>query len=547
MKIVAAVFADFVSGPLGGAAQLQAEIAGQSILTRTLRRLAQVEGLAATCLFVMPRDQEAAARARADAQVADRIELLPLSPGPSSRAALIATARKWSLEAWRGNPLGLCWFDEFISPPAAAAVLDHYGADAVLCLSPYQPLLDPAIASAMIRHWLENGVTCRHVFTQAPPGLAGMLLPRECLVTLLELDIPVGLLLAYRPELAQWDPITQPSCYPVAPEIIQTAARFTGDTRRSRELLESALHDLGDSPTAGQLCNWVNQPGHDRAGPLPVEVELELTTADPLPDTRLRLRGSRVPHRELTDLAAVQRVAEELATYDDRLVWLGGHGDPLEHPEFASVCRTIRSAGVYGLAMTTALLRLTDQNLETLFDQRVDLIEVLLDTATPELYREVHGVEGHAQIVANIERIEKERLARRSPWPVLVPSQTRCSATLAELERFHDEWLARIGSALIRGYNDYAGLLPADTLLPTCPPVRIPCRRLSSRLMLLANGTIPLCFQDVAGEQALGDWTRDRLRDTWEGAALQAARIAHQGQDLAAYRRCEKCSEWSRP
>jgi hypothetical protein len=65
--------------------------------------------------------------------------------------------------------------------------------------------------------------------------------------------------------------------------------------------------------------------------------------------------------------------------------------------------------------------------------------------------------------------------------------------------------------------------------------------------MLLANGTIPLCFQDVAGEQALGDWTRDRLRDTWEGAALQAARIAHQGQDLAAYRRCEKCSEWSRP
>jgi len=192
-------------------------------------------------------------------------------------------------------------------------------------------------------------------------------------------------------------------------------------------------------------------------------------------------------------------------------------------------------------------LRLTDQNLAVLFDEHVDIVEVLLDTATPEMFRAVHGTDGHAQIVANISRIEKERDLRRSPWPIVVPSQMRCAATLAEMERFHDEWVARVGSALIRGFNDYAGLLPGDTLLPTCPPLRGPCRRLGSRMMLLANGTIPLCFQDVAGEQVLGDWTRDRLRDTWEGAGLRAARIAHENQDLSGYARCARCREWFRP
>ena len=81
---------------------------------------------------------------------------------------------------------------------------------------------------------------------------------------------------------------------------------------------------------------------------IPREVEIELTTDDPYPNSCLRPRGSRVERRGPIDIELVRRVAEELAAYDDSLIVLGGFGDPLRHPEFPSALRAIRAAGEGG-------------------------------------------------------------------------------------------------------------------------------------------------------------------------------------------------------
>ncbi len=302
MKIVAAVFADFTQAPFGGPSQLTTALADQPILVRTLRRVAQAEGPAARCLFVAPPYEAAAAELLRASGVADRFDLLATDRLPRPRRLLLTAARKWNLDSWRGGLLGATWFDEFVYPPAVAAVFNHYHCDAVLCFEGHQALLDPEVATAMV----QRAETTRHeskmVFTQAPPGLAGLLLRREGLQEIIDLDIPVGLVLSYRPELAQSDPIIHEACYHVAPEVVQTRARFVADTRRSRELLAAALAELGEDVSAAPLCNWARAPGHDRAGGLPVELELELTTADPLPETTLRPRGNRVPSRQVADL-----------------------------------------------------------------------------------------------------------------------------------------------------------------------------------------------------------------------------------------------------
>lgn len=547
MKTVAAVFADFVTAPAGGPAQLGTPLAGTPILARTLGRLMEVEGLAARALLVQPRDREAAGQAVAAAGLAGRVDVLPLAGGPRPREQLIRAARKWNLESWRGGLLGLSWFDEFADARAAAAVLAHYRAEAVLCLDGHQPLLDPGIASAQLAHAREQAELARFVFTQAPPGLAGIVLRPAVLEDLLRLNIPLGLLLAYRPEIAQSDPITHPSCCHVAPGVAQCAARLTGDTRRSRELLEAALRDLGESAAAVDLCGWLRAPGHDRAGPLPVEVELELTTDDPLPDTTLRPRGARVPRRHLADLDAVARLAAELAAYDDRLVFLGGHGDPLCHPQFAEVCQRLRAAGVYGLAVGTHLVDLPDAAGEALFAAPVDVVEVRLDAVSPEQYARAHGRDAHGRVIANIERLEQRRRAQAAPRPIVVCSFTRSAATIPELETFYDHWVSRLGSAVIHGYNDFCGSLPPDDLLPTVPSVRGPCRRLATRLMLLADGTVAGCAQDIHGRRPLGDWRVEPLAAVWTGPALARLRAAHAALELEGLADCRRCTEWARP
>ena len=547
MKIVAAVFADFEQTVLGGPSQLRAELGGQTVLGRTLGRLMRVQGLDGRCLFVRERDRGLAEDALRALGLADAIDVLPLDDGQRRRRELLRSGRKWNLYAWRGSPLGTTWFDEYVEPICVARVIDHYACDAVLCLDGHQPVLDADVASAMVAHQRAAPDEAPMVFTQAPPGVAGIILGRETVRQLLEGDIPLGLLLSYRPEIARGDLINRPACYHVDAGVAQTPARLTGDTRRSRELLSAALSDLGDDAPTTDVCSWLRLPGYDWAGPLPIEVELELTTAHPLPTSRLLPPRERVPVRALTDLAAVNRWAEELAAYDDRLVVLGGHGDPLAHPEFGEVCRRIRAAGACGLGVVTPLVELTDAQLETLLAQKVDFVKVRLDAHSAATYRDIHGADCFEQVIANIDRVQQVRRERVCAQPIVVPSFTRCAATLPEMEAFYDHWIRATGWAVIEGYNEYCGALPADTLLTTRPPVREACRRLGSRMMLLADGGVALCSQDFAGEQRLGDWRTTPITEIWAGQELARVRGFHAQLELGELPMCERCREWFRP
>lgn len=546
MKIVVAVFADFEQTFLGGRARLGAVLAGQTVIARTLQRLVRIEGPDARCLFVRPRDQDSAGAAVRNCGLEGRLDVLPLDDGRRPRRELLRSARKWNLDSWRGSPLGTTWFDEFVEPRCVAAVLDHYHCEGVLCLDGHMPALDADIATAMIAQQRARDLDAKLLFAPAPPGLAGILLRREVTRELLEQDVPVGLLLSYRPEMPRPDPLNQPTCFQTAPQIANTAARLTADTRRSHELLCGAFADLGDQLDAVRLCDWLRQTAHDRAGPLPVEVELELTTDDPLPQTTLRPRGDRVPRRQLADSAAVERLARELAVYDDRLLILGGHGDPLAHPQFAEICRRIRAAGVCGLGVVTPLVELSEPNREALFAAPVDILQVRLDANSPETYRRVHQGDHFEHVLANIERIERLRRERLSAQPIIACSLTRCAATLPDMEAFYDRWIRATGCAVIEGYSDFGGALPADTLLSTEPPVREPCRRLAARLMLLADGAAVLCDQDIGGVLPIGNWLVASISDIWNGKELRAAREKQNSLRLQGLRLCGQCSEWFR-
>ncbi|MFO0840221.1 MAG: radical SAM protein [Phycisphaerae bacterium] len=548
MKTIVAIFADFERTFWGGRSRLCDELAGTPVVHRTLRRAAQVSRAAACCLLVQPRDEQIARRAVGEIAQNERLEVLPADDGVRARRELIRSARKWNLDSWRGGPLCATWFDEFIEPRCAAQVLDVYAADAVLCLEAAQAVLDVDLADAMIAHAERYAGEAPLVFTQAPPGLAGIVLTREQTQELLAQNIPVGILLGYRPELARPDPITRPDCMRVASAVAQTQARFVADTQSAFERLGALLARGNEPRDAGELCRDIAERGDGRSVRLPVEVEIELTTSDPLPLTCLRPRGEHAPTRQPADVQAIARVARELAAQDDRLIFLGGHGDPLTHPHFAAVCQAIRRENVLGLAAATTLVELSDENLEALLQSRVDLLEVQIDAATPKGYARLHGRDAFEQVLANIERIQSLRQQRACPQPIVVPSITRCAATLPEIEEFYDRWIRVTGAALIRTYDTYCGALPADAVSGVAPPVRGPCRRLDRRMMLLADGRATLCAEDVVGAASIGSWVEQPIERLWRGAALESARTRHATKswsELPAI--CGKCNEWFRP
>ena len=547
MDIVAAVFVDFEESFLGIGSQVLTPIGSRSILGHTLSRVALIGGVAQRCLMVRPRDEAVARAVLEELRLTEAFELLPLDQGSRPRRRLLRCGRKWNLSGWRGSPLGTTWFDEYVELHAVATVLDHYKYEAVLCLDGHQPVLDVGIATTMIAYQREYEAEARFVFTTAPPGLAGIILRREVTREYLEQNYPVGLLMSYRPELAQTDPITKDPCFRISSEISQTPGRYTGDTRASREMLAAALAELGEDCDAQSLCAWTRAWQHDRIERLPHEVELEITTQTPLPETSLHPRGKRVPRRQVEDLDAISRLVEQLAEYDDRMLLLGGHGDPLLHPHFPEICRRVKAASVCGLGVVTTLVELPEETLQSLLEHRVDLLEVQLDANCAATYRAVHNSDAFARVIENVERIQNARRAHQNPHPLVACSLTRCAATLAELEPFFEQWIKLTGWAVIRGYNDYTGTLPADPLLGMKPPLRRPCQRLSRRMMLLADGRAVYCSQDYAGTTAFGSWFSQDLDELWNAASLAALRQAHRCGEPDKYPLCSKCGEWFRP
>lgn len=547
MKIAAAVFADFQETFLGGPAQLNALLRGRPVLEHLLIRLARVSGLDQRCLCVRPRDSDVARAAVANLGLQALVDVLPIDDGARPRRGLIRSARKWNLAGWRGSPLATTWFDEFVEPLTVGRVLDHYRCHHLLCLEGHQAALDVGITDGMLAYRREDPPDAQFIFTQAPPGLAGVILSREITRELLAKNLPLGITLAYRPEAPQPDLITKPHCHRVAPELIHTALRLNADTIRARELLTAGWQALGNDCDGKSLCNWLRGNGETAAGKLPLEIELELTTSDPLPDTRLRPRGTRIPARELCDVESVGRLATELAAYDDRAIVIAGHGDPLRHPRFAEICRIIRASGVGTLGITTPLVAISDENFDAFFESAIDVVEVQLDANSAATYQTIHGADHFERVLANIQRIQERRQARQSPQPLIVCSLTRCAANLGELEEFYDRWIRQTGWAVIHGYNDFDGRLAADPLLRLTPPNREACRRLTRRMMLLADGMTPQCSQDVTGKTSFGNWTQTPLVQLWAGRGLTELRQDHAARAWKRHAACRNCGEWFRP
>ncbi len=541
MKAIAVVLADFAENLLGGPACLQHELAGAAVLSHTLRRVAQIDGLAARCLVVQPRDRDIAERSLRDSGVCDAFEVLAVDDGLRPRRELIRAARKWGIDAWRGTPLGTTWFDEFLDVRCVAHAMARHEAEIALTLDGHQAALDPTISSAMLAHAAAYSQETPFVFTQAPPGLTPLLLRPPTIETIAREQLTFGLSLAYRPETPRHDPVMRDVCYRVSRDVMRTRGRFIADTRHSLARLATAFDELGPGCDATTLCEHWRRA--DVRSPLPTETEIELTTATP--HNASRLRPSNIPVREVGDLGALERRLREIAAQDDRLVFFAGHGDPLRHPEFAEIVGLARQAGVFGIGVRTTLLDPPASAIDALFDGKVDLVEVEIDAHTPQTYATLHGIDGFQRVLATMLAIQERRRAQVSARPILLPSLRRCAANFAEIEPFYNHWIQQLGGAIIKARSTFGGALAPDTLLPLAPLKRAPCRRLDTRLSLNADGTAVSCDQDYLGGQPVGSWPAESLTEIWSGKRFADLRSQHQQADWEKSAICASCAQWA--
>ncbi len=490
---------------------------------------------------------------------------------PAPYGELVRAGRWWGLDGWRGGLGGLCVFDEDMSagagPGVLAALAAKHDADAVAIVPAAAALIDPGLTDAMIGHFERVGRTFELTFAQTPPGLTPLIVSRRLLDELAPTAEPIGLILAYNPDRAAPDLTGKEASYRAAAEVVEASGRLICDTRRSFERVAAIIAAGGEAWDVGRggdgermergegaqrgaenwdarrLGSWLQGRAASHVEPVPCEIELELTTdGGAAPGDLLRPGGDEVPPRGPMSFDVVRAVVDAVRGWDDVRIVLGGFGDPCAHPAFDEVCRMLRPAAA-ALAVRTAGSTEDAMIDDALFETPVDVVEVMLDATTAETYQRLHGVDAFAEVTARIERWLERRVAAGRARPLIVPSFVKCNENLDEMEPFFETWQRRLGMVLVTGHSDFAGQRMRRAVTSMSPPRRTACRRLASRIVVLADGRVTTCDQDYRGVQALGRLPDATLMDLWHGRRLVQIRT----NNLSDAPLCATCGEWGRP
>lgn len=506
------------------------EFAGHSVLARTVSRARNAPSSPEVVVLAW-EDQVVAAKKALPDETATVRSCGPRKPTPQMNAA--SASLRWA-DGWRGGLMGVSSFDRGFDAKPILAALEAFGCDAAVLLDPNAALIDSSAIESLIQHAAERP-TIDYAFQPGTPGSGAMLLRIDSLRELLRTQKLPGNLLAYHPDRPIHDPIAKEVAVVVSPRVARSLTRTMIDSERQTRRLSLKQVDACDTE---QLVEQLqNESSLD---PMPRELVIELTT-ERVTRPIFSIFASRQVPRQPMSLAQARRLFVQVGKIDDLRVTFAGVGDPLLHPDFEAILSSAREAGIEALHVETDLVSARSQAIEFLASGKVDVVSVHLPAAHRDTYQCMMGCDRIQEVLDNVKRLVQVRAQAGSGLPIVVPLFTKCEANLGEMEEWYDQWIRAVGAAVVRGPSDFGGAIDYVGVSDMCPPVRKPCRRLSSRMTILSDGMIASCEEDVLGRQSCGHIGQDTIEHAWQ-ETMQGLRMS---AGVGAV--CSKCRMWDRP
>jgi radical SAM protein with 4Fe4S-binding SPASM domain len=501
-----------------------------------LSRASELDGISLLCWEDQFRDVEL---------LAEEYEVAVLAKGPRTTLGMldaISAARRWA-DGWRGGLLQTCDFDLGFHGPWIVELFDATESDAILLIDPSAGLVDPQLLDAIISH-ARSKPEQELCFTQAAPGLGGVVIRRALVDRLVAANSHPGKTLHYLPDQPTRDAISTDACCPIPTIVARSTKNFRLDSDRQIARLTEAFVTLNGQLISSGAEELVRQlSARTEIDPLPREVIIELNT------TRLSspiYRPSMPIDRPQMSKATAARLLDELSIADDIRLTIAGVGDPLESELLFDFLKMADDRGIKAVHIETDLLSEDVTRMHRLAQSPVDVVSFHIPAMSMVTYTAVMGVDLFQRALRNISALAQARYQRGAGVPILVPTFVKCQQNLAEMEIWYDQWTRSIGNAVITGPSDFAGQIADVAIADMAPPRRSACSRLASKLMVLSDGTVVACEQDIQARQPIGRIGEESIERIWV-ERMQNLRSCHRRGDLSAHPLCSACKEWHRP
>jgi spiro-SPASM protein len=271
-------------------------------------------------------------------------------------------------------------------------------------------------------------------------------------------------------------------------------------------------------------------------------VTIEINTARVSRPIYSPLRYGVIDRPEMTvEMAA--RIFADLAGVDDVRVTIAGIGDPLLHPKFFEIIEAASAAGIGAVHVETDSISATTEQLKKLAAAPIDILTVHIPAVTQRMYRQMMDCDQLPKLIENLRMLLNFRGER--PRPIVVPTFVKCRENLGEMEAWYDHWIRSLGCAVINGPSTCGGQIPDVSAADMRPPMRVGCRRLASRMMILSSGQVVACENDVQGKYALGQIGVETISESWKKGFGSLRKEHSLGRHSLPV--CQSCTDWHRP
>lgn len=253
-----------------------------------------------------------------------------------------------------------------------------------------------------------------------------------------------------------------------------------------------------------------------------------------------------LPYRELgavpgkrgreMGLADFRGLVEQISGFSETaVVNLSLACEPAAHPEIAAFAGAILEQPGLEALIETSAVGWRDKDLESLArlpHERITWI-VDLDASTKELYESLRGAGwDEAQATCN-------RIIELFPGRVHVQA-VRMQENEADLEAFYRYWKERVPNVIIQKYDWYSGFLPQKKVTDLSPLKRLPCWHIKRDMIVLVDGSVPLCREDLKREHVLGNVWEEPVAEIWSKG--EPYHVRHVNEDYPEI--CKGCDEY---
>lgn len=240
-----------------------------------------------------------------------------------------------------------------------------------------------------------------------------------------------------------------------------------------------------------------------------------------------------------------ERIAREAAGHDT-VLWLHFLGEPLLHPELATLLRIAREAGVRSVGLSTNGVSLAGERADVLLDAGLHRLECSMDALDREAYRALRGRDHFERVSRNVRAFLALRDARGLRRPIVSIQFLRTPEVAARLAEIVAAWAPHLGPDDFVMTIQPAGFGGAVGAAPVAAPPgrRPPCAWLFESLLVLQDGTVTMCGADWDAKTPLGSLRQASIAEIWHGPEAQRRRAAHLAGRFDAVAPCGRCEDW---